>query len=551
MQSGEKKRQGNDANRKKNKKRRKKAQLATVRMISVLLPAAIIVIAGAVLLTYVQGRRDKIRDAAAETGVMVTADSTASTAGNAQMESSQTGNTEVAETKESAGTVQSEDADPQQAGKVTGAAVDVTSLLSSGDVAETSDLTYGIDVAKYQGTIDWQKAASSGIQFAMIRVGYRTQVNGEICKDANAEYNLQQAIANKIKVGVYFFSTAVSTQEAVEEADWVADLIAPYQITYPVAYNCEGFQNADSRQNGLDTATRTTIADAFLKEIYQKGYTPMFYAAKNEMENNVLWDMTKLSSSYKVWVSQYPDSPYPQTARSSYTGTHAMWQYSNNATVPGITKPTDVNIAYFGYADVAAAKSQETPQTASASVEALMNFSSVNETVTAKKTVNLRDKPSQGADSSILFTLQNGDTATRTGTSNSGWSRVTYQDKTCYAVSSYLTTDLAAKAQAAQTNGTQQSDAGADGAGTGQADAAGTTDDGIKTAFHAVNENVTAKIEVNLRTKPSVTNPDATVAATLKNGEWVTRTGTSENGWSRVSYNGQTLYCVSSYLTTG
>lgn len=75
-------------------------------------------------------------------------------------------------------------------------------------------------------------------------------------------------------------------------------------------------------------------------------------------------------------------------------------------------------------------------------------------------------------------------------------------------------------------------------------------DNGIKTQFTPVNESVTAKIEVNLRTLPSVTNPDAPVSATLKYGEWITRTGISDSGRSRVEYNGQTLYCISSYLST-
>ena len=128
------------------------------------------------------------------------------------------------------------------------------------------------------------------------------------------------------------------------------------------------------------------------------------------------------------------------------------------------------------------------------------------------------------------LTLNNGDVATRTGISDSGWSRLQYNGTTYYAVSSYLTTDLNYVA------------AGQEGSGSG---------DGLKTKFTDCNDVVTAKIEVNLRTIPSVTNPDAVVAAVLTNGETVTRTGINEEfGWSRVEYNGQTLYCISSYLTT-
>ena len=119
-------------------------------------------------------------------------------------------------------------------------------------------------------------------------------------------------------------------------------------------------------------------------------------------------------------------------------------------------------------------------------------------------------------------TLANGETATRTGVSDSGWSRIVYNGQTCYAVSSYLTTDLNYR-----TPGTgAQADDG----------------NGLKTKFTEVNDRVTAKIEVNLRTMPSVTHPDSAVAAVLHNGEVVTRTGINdEYGWSRVEYNGQTL----------
>lgn len=410
-----------------------------------------------------------------------------------------------------------------------GSQVDVTELLSSNGASETEQVTMGIDVARYQGTIDWAQVASSGIDFAMVRVGYRTNASREICADTNARYNMQEAQKNGIKVGVYFFSTAVSTEEAVAEADWVADYISQYQITYPVAYDCEGFDQPDSAQYQLTNAERTDIAIAFLQEIYNRGYTPMFYASMGELSGSAKWDTERIESICKIWVSQYPQAPYPQTAQSSYTGTHAMWQYTNQGTVAGISKPVDVNVAYFGYEGTAEAQDENAPEEVHADVEALMNFTDVNETVTAKNSTNLRNIPSQGEDSTVVYTLQNGETATRTGVSNSGWSRISYNGQTLYAVSSYLTTDLSYQAPEQE------------GAGSG---------DGLKTKFADRNEQVTAKIEVNLRALPSVTNPDAAVVAVLHNGEYVTRTGINEEyGWSRVDYNGQTLYCISSYLT--
>ena len=93
----------------------------------------------------------------------------------------------------------------------------------------------GIDVSRYQGKIDWDQVAASGIQFAMIRVGYRTQATGLLNEDPYARYNLQEAQRVGIKIGAYFFSTAVTAAEAVEEAVFTANILDKYQITYPVA----------------------------------------------------------------------------------------------------------------------------------------------------------------------------------------------------------------------------------------------------------------------------------------------------------------------------
>ena len=427
--------------------------------------------------------------------------------------------------------VESEDPQPSSMSTEQGTEVDISALLSSGSVAETNQVTIGIDVARYQGTIDWTQVAASGIDFAMVRVGYRADASREIVADTNAKYNMQEAQKNGIKVGAYFFSTATTTEEAKAEADWVADYISQYQITYPVAYDCEGFDQPGSAQYNLTNAERTDIAIAFLQEIYNRNYTPMFYASMGELSGNSKWDTTRIEGTYRIWVSQYPAVPYPETAQSSYDGTHAMWQYTNRGTVAGIGRQVDVNVAYFGYEGTAEAVNPEAPEEAHADVEALMNFTEVNETVTAKDSTNLRNIPSQGDDSTIVYTLRNGETVTRTGVSDSGWSRLIYDGRTVYAVSSYLTTDLQYQVPVQEQ----------EGAGSG---------DGLKTKFTDRNESVTAKIEVNLRALPSVTNPDATVVAVLHNGEYVTRTGINEDyGWSRVDYNGQTLYCISSYLT--
>lgn len=402
-------------------------------------------------------------------------------------------------------------------GNSSGASVDISSLNTN----EIVDSALGIDVSKYQGTIDWQQVADAGIEFAMIRVGYRTKATGVIYEDPCARYNMQEAQAAGIKIGAYFYSAAVTVSEAKEEADFTATIIARYQITYPVAYNCEDFQSSDSRQYGLDNDTRSNIAVAFLNEIAGRGYTPMFYAAKGEMENSALWNMSLIGSSFKVWVAQYPTAPYPQTAASSYTGNHDMWQYTSQGTVAGIQKKTDINIAYFGYTETAQAKDTTPAETVAANPEVGIIFTEVNEPVTAKQETNLRSEPSTLNDASIIGKLAHGDTATRTGIGHNGWSRLSYNGQTVYAVTSYLTTDMEDTGKQAPPQGT---------------------------VYTEVNEQITAKSETNLRTEPS-TSSDDTIVGTLHNGETLTRTGLGSNGWSRLDYNGQTVYAVTSYLT--
>ncbi len=418
-----------------------------------------------------------------------------------------------------------------------GAEVDLVKILTAEGVAETAEQTIGIDVSKYQGNIDWVKVADTGIDFAMIRVGYRTMEKGEIIEDSSARYNLQEATANGIKVGAYFFSTAITESEAIEEAEWTADFISQYKITYPVAYNCEGFENAKSRQYNLTKEERTDFAKVFLNQIYDCGYTPMFYASKNELTNDSKWIASELEKSYKIWVSWYPEAPFPDTPDAEYAGLHAMWQYTNNGTIQGIDEPVDINVAYFGYEGENSAQSNTAPERVEADVEAGHQFKDVEETVTAKEATNLRNVPSQGDDSTVMLTLYNGQTAIRTGISSSGWSRVILNGETYYAVSSLLTTDLTVKTPepaAPSVTDTPENT---------------TSGDGIKTVFSPCDETVMPKMEVNLRTIPSVTDPDSIVVATAKFGETFKRTGiNTDYGWSRVEYNGQTLYCVSSYI---
>ena len=387
---------------------------------------------------------------------------------------------------------------------------------------ETDEITTGIDVSEFQGNIDWKAVADSGIDFAMIRVGYRGMKNGEIKEDACAKYNLQEASKNGLKIGAYFFSTAVTEEEAKEEAEWTKNLLSGYPVTYPVAYNCEGFQNPSSRQFELSVEERTKLADAFLKSIEEGSYTGMFYAAKNELDDNNLWNADDLSLNYRIWVAQYSDQTWPEKTKSDYTGDHVMWQYTNQGKLDGIKGAVDFNVAYFGYSQSQQAVDENGAEQVEANVEVGVNFTEVEEQVTAKDEVNLRSTMEQGSDDNIVGSMKNGETAVRTGVGNNGWSRIIYNGQTVYCVSNYLTTDLSYV--------TPQE-----------------TESEFKTKFTDVSENVTAKEVTNLRNRPSVESPSEVIAE-LKNGEVIVRTGVSNEGWSRVEYNGQTLYCISSYL---
>lgn len=402
-------------------------------------------------------------------------------------------------------------------------------------VKQTDEVTLGIDVARYQGTIDWEKAAQDGVDFVMVRLGYRTQEDGEILEDSNARYNLQEASAHGIKLGAYFFSSAVTEEEAKEEADWVAQLLAPYPITYPVAYNCEGYEQPDHRNHHLSKSERTDLALVFLETIRDHGYEGMFYASKNEMEGDVKWEVSRIEKDYKIWVAQYPDPPYPATPVSTYSREHQMWQYTREGTVDGIAQPVDMDVAFFGYDGISEPKSDVPPEKALPDPEALLEFQEVHEEVTAKIEVNLRTLPSQGEESEAVHLLKNGEVAVRTGISSTGWSRVEYKGGRYYAVSSMLTTDLNYDPDQDTTVS-----AGSDGDG-----------DGLLTEFTDVDDVVTAKEAVNLRSLPSTEHPDVVIVHQLLRGETVKRTGIDEKwGWSRLVYRGQVCYAVTSLLTT-
>lgn len=194
----------------------------------------------------------------------------------------------------------------------------------------------GIDVSKHNGNIDWNAVKNAGVNFVIIRCGYRGSATGVLVEDQKFKSNIQGATAAGLKVGIYFFSQAVNEVEAVEEASMTIDLIRRYSITYPVYMDVE---EANGRADKLDTAARTRVIRAFCETVRASGYTAGVYACKS-------WLAEKMKagelSNYKIWLAQYAATP-------SYGGRYEMWQYSRKGQISGIPEKVDLNISYMSY----------------------------------------------------------------------------------------------------------------------------------------------------------------------------------------------------------
>lgn len=200
----------------------------------------------------------------------------------------------------------------------------------------TSSGTFGIDVSKWNGNIDWNSVKASGASYAIIRCGYRGSSTGALIRDPKFEANISGANAAGLKVGVYFFTQAVNEKEAVEEASMVLDLVKKYKISYPIFLDVE---SSGGRADGIDKATRTAVCRAFCATIQNSGYTAGVYANKTWLNNKI--DAGALGA-YKIWLAQYAAAP-------TYNGRYNLWQYSSKGSVPGISGNVDLNLSYLGY----------------------------------------------------------------------------------------------------------------------------------------------------------------------------------------------------------
>ncbi len=194
----------------------------------------------------------------------------------------------------------------------------------------------GIDVSKYQGEIDWAKVQADGVEYAFIRLGLRGYESGKIVLDEYYEQNMRGANESGVKAGVYFFTQAVTVEEAIEEADFVIENLANFDVPYPVVFDVEMIVGGNGRANSLTQEERTDICIAFCDAIKEAGYTPMIYG--NVKCFTKLLDMPRLEN-YEKWYAFYDDYMYMPYEVS-------IWQYTEEGSVDGIKGKVDMNIAY-------------------------------------------------------------------------------------------------------------------------------------------------------------------------------------------------------------
>lgn len=195
---------------------------------------------------------------------------------------------------------------------------------------------FGIDVSEFQGEeIDWKQVRDSGVEFVIIRLGYRAYgESGELVLDAMYEDNIKGALDAGLDVGVYFFSQAVSAAEAVEEADFVLEHLKPYEITGPVVYDTEEIKWDTARTDNNTKQEFTNYCKVFCDTVEHAGYDPMIYSNMKWMAFTL--DMSELSG-YDFWYADYHDVP-----QCPYD--YKIWQYSEEGAVPGINANVDLNL---------------------------------------------------------------------------------------------------------------------------------------------------------------------------------------------------------------
>lgn len=214
------------------------------------------------------------------------------------------------------------------------------------DIFTGRSILHGIDVSQWQGKIDWTKVKAAGIDYAFIRVGYRgygkAGTLSSATKDTYFDTNMKNAIAAGVNVGVYIFSQATTVKEAQEEADYILKYISGYPVSMPLIMDYEYASDASDggrvKTAKLSKTAATNICLAFCNRIAESGYTPMVYANKS-MLTDQLNAQAITNANYRVWLANY-------TTQTTYTGKYDFWQYSSTGKVNGISGNVDMNFYY-------------------------------------------------------------------------------------------------------------------------------------------------------------------------------------------------------------
>jgi len=201
----------------------------------------------------------------------------------------------------------------------------------------------GIDLSYHAQKVDWDKLAASGVEFVMLRCGYRGYTEGGLVKDEKFLEYAAEANRVGIKLGVYFFSQAITVEEAVEEANFTLDLIKDFNIEYPVALDSEMIDDASARTNTADISDelRSEMIIAFCERIKEEGYYPVIYASENWMRRDMNMEMLNV---YDFWAAQYLEE-------NDFLYDFTIWQYTDKGSVPGIDTQVDMDISMVDYSE--------------------------------------------------------------------------------------------------------------------------------------------------------------------------------------------------------
>ena len=263
---------------------------------------------------------------------------------------------------------------------------------------------FGADFSKHQGTIDWASVKQSGVEFVILRAAVRGYgSSGNLVTDSQIAANIEGALSQNIDVGIYVFSQAVTTEEAVEEAERALDIIKGYDIKLPIYFDSEysGAPNRTGRADGLTKAERTSLAIAFCETVRNAGYKPGVYASKSFFYNNLGYAAFQ-SRGYEIWLAHYissvTDFKYP----------YNIWQYTSKGSIGGVqSEYADLDIAYYDYANDSDMSERGKNVMVTASSDDFLSFVNTEEKITRYIKTGLDADKEEALRAALLVTNQN------------------------------------------------------------------------------------------------------------------------------------------------